>query len=61
MEDIFQLSPKKKEAVLKNMVWEKNKFFKKRFSTAFVDENGVLQNFDSPKQVKKAILEPANI
>jgi hypothetical protein len=42
---------------LKKLGWTKHKYFKKQYSSSFVDENGVLQNFDFPEQVKKTILE----
>lgn len=59
--DLFELSKDQRDAELKSMGWSKNKFFGKQYSSVYVDENGVLQNFDSPKQVKRTILEPSNV
>ena len=59
--DLFELTQERRDAELMKMGWSRNKFFKKQYSSAYVDENGVLQNFDSPKQVKKTIFEPANV
>lgn len=58
--DLYELSPLQRDIELKKMGWSQNKIFKKKYSSTYVDENGVLQNFDSPKQVKKSILEPSN-
>ena len=60
-DDLFKLSQGQRDAELKNLGWSRNKFFKQQYSSAYVDDKGVLQNFDSPKQVKKTILEPANV
>ena len=60
-EDLFALTQDQRDAELKKMGWSRNKFFKKQYSSAYVDDNGILQNFDSPGQVQKTILEPENI
>ncbi|MBB3125245.1 hypothetical protein FHS04_002789 [Mesoflavibacter sabulilitoris] len=60
-EDLFSLNETQRDLELKKMGWERNKIFKKQYSSAYVDENGVLQNFDSPSQVKKSILEPSSL
>jgi hypothetical protein len=51
-DDLFELSLEERVQVLKQMGWEQHKFFKKRFSKSFVDENGVLQNFDKTHKVQ---------
>ncbi len=60
-EDLYELTLAQRDSELKKLGWLPNKFFKRQYSSAYVDENGVLQNFDSPKQVKKSLLEPSNI
>ena len=57
--DLFSINDIQRNAELNKLGWEINKFFKKRFSKSFVDENGTLQNFDYPEKVKKSILEAA--
>jgi len=57
--DLFFLDATNRILELKKLGWTKHQYFKKRYSPAFVDENGVLQNFDFPKEVKKTILEAA--
>lgn len=56
-EDLFKLDKNLINLELKKLGWNKDRFFKKRYSSSYVDENGVLQNFDSPEDVKKSILE----
>lgn len=56
-EDLFRLNPKSRDSELKKMGWTKNKLFKKKYSSAYVDKDGVLQNFDSPKNVKRSLIE----
>lgn len=58
-EDLFSISDTQRRSELKKLGWEPNKFFKKRYSKAYVDENGVLQNFDNPEQVKRKVLQAA--
>ena len=55
--DLFSLKPEQRIAELKKMGWYNDKLFRKQFSSAFVDENGVLQNFDFPTEVKKTSTE----
>lgn len=59
-EDLYELTAVQRNSELKKLGWSQHKIFKKQYSSAYVDENGVLQNFDSPSQVKKSLLEPAN-
>lgn len=59
-EDLHELTVAQKDSELKKLGWSQNKFFKRQYSSVYIDENGVLKNFDSPNQVKKSILEPAN-
>lgn len=56
-EDLFNLKPDRRMIELNKLGWHSGTFFKKRLSSSFVDENGVLQGFDHPEQVKKNILE----
>ncbi|WP_405199067.1 hypothetical protein [Christiangramia sp. LLG6405-1] len=58
-EDLFALDRVSMNRELSKLGWSRDKFFKKRYSSSYVDENGVLQNFDSPKDVKKSVLETA--
>lgn len=60
-QDIFELSQPQRDIEFNKLGWNKSKYFKKKYSSAFVDEKGVLRNFDSPKDVKKTVLEPANM
>ena len=55
--DLFSLKPEQRIAELKKMGWHNDKLFRKQFSSAFVDENGVLQHFDFPTEVKKTSTE----
>jgi len=55
--DLFSLKPEQRILELKKMGWDNDKIFRKRFSSAFVDENGVLKNFDFPTEVKKTSTE----
>jgi hypothetical protein len=58
-EDLFSISQVQRNLELKKLGWEPNKFFRKKYSKAYVDENGVLQNFNNPAQVKRKVLEAA--
>ena len=58
-EDLFNLDKVSRNRELQNLGWRKDKYFGKRYSSAYVDENGVLQNFDSPEEVKQSLLETA--
>lgn len=56
-DDLFSLKPDRRLLELQKLGWEADKLFKKRLSKTFVDENGILQGFDHPEQVKKNFLE----
>lgn len=58
-QSLFQLNPKQRVLELKKLGWIVDRFFKKRFSKSYVVDNGVLQGFDHPEQVKKSDLEVA--
>ena len=58
-EDLFALPKYQRTAELRKLGWAPNKIFKKKYSKAYVDENGVLQNFNNPDLVKRRILEAA--
>lgn len=51
MDDFFEflrnLSFQERDIKLRELGWEKSKFFNKRFSKAFVDASGELQNFNA--------------
>lgn len=49
--DILSLSVKERSNVLAEMGWQQQKFFKKQYSKAFVDQEGILQNLEEPKLV----------
>ena len=58
-EDLSKLDRDSINRELSKLGWSRDKFFRKRYSSSYVDENGVLQNFDSPKDVKRFVLETA--
>ena len=58
-EDLFSINEVQRKMELTKLGWEPNKFFKKKYSKAYVDENGVLQNFNNPEQVKRKVLQAA--
>jgi len=58
-QDLFKVDALQRLKYLKELGWENNKLFKKQFSKAYVDENGVLQNFDKPELVKMNVLQTA--
>ena len=58
-EGIFSLDEAMRKRELKNLGWTSGQFFKQQFSKVYVDEAGVLQNFDSPELVKINVLEAA--
>lgn len=57
-DDLFRLSEVERHREIKELGWTQNAIFKKRFN-AYVDKNGVLQNFDHPEQVKISALQAA--
>ncbi len=58
-QDIYSLGEIGRNAELKKLGWTVNRIFKKKFSKAFIDEKGVLQNFDHPEKVKQNLLQSA--
>jgi predicted RNase H-like HicB family nuclease len=58
-DDLFELSEVDRHKEVMKLGWVRDRFFKKRFSSSFIDENGVLQNFDFPEKVTKSILQAA--
>lgn len=58
-DDLFAVTEAQRRAELNKLGWVLNKMFKKKYSKSYIDENGVLQNFDFPEKVKKTILETA--
>ena len=58
-EDLFSVNDVLRRSELRSLGWVNDNIFKRRLSRSFVDENGVLQHFDHPDQVKKSILTAA--
>ncbi|HET7360994.1 MAG TPA: hypothetical protein VFI78_03590 [Salinimicrobium sp.] len=58
-EDLIALSEDQRHLELRKMGWEQNSIFKKKFSSVYADEGGVLQNFDHPEEVKSTMLKTA--
>ena len=58
-QDLFSVDALKRFKYLKDLGWEHSKIFKKQFSKAYVDENGILQNFDRPEEVKRNVYQAA--
>jgi hypothetical protein len=59
MEAWFSVSPLERHLELRKLGWTNSAFFKRKYSKAFVDENGVLQNFSHPEKVQRAVLVAA--
>ena len=59
--DLFQLSHTLQDAQLSKLGWTKENFFNKRYAASFVDDSGVLQNFDHPDEVEKKVIDPLTI
>ncbi len=55
--DFFSVTDEQRRGELNSLGWVLNKFFKKKYSKSFIDENGILQNFDFPEKVKRTVLE----
>lgn len=52
-QNLFTLSKEAFEAEMRRVGWKKNRFFSKRFlSESFVDSDGVLRDFNLPKETK---------
>ena len=47
--DLNELPEYKRIQYLTEQGWVRNKFFKKKFSKAFVDSDGILQNLENPR------------
>jgi predicted RNase H-like HicB family nuclease len=58
-DDLFELSEIDRHKEVMKLGWVRDKFSKKRFSSSFLDDNGILQNFDFPEKVKKSVLQAA--
>jgi len=56
-DDFFKLNQLQKESTLRNLGWTKKRYFSKQFANSYIDEKGVLQNFDNPLEVKSSFLE----
>lgn len=55
-EDVMKMPSKEKDAFLESLGFEKEKFRSKNFSKAYVDENGILQEFEEGT-LKRTILQ----
>jgi hypothetical protein len=56
-QDLFALPEANRFAELKDLGWERDPLFKNQISISFVDEGGVLKNFDLPDKVKKLTIQ----
>jgi hypothetical protein len=56
LEDLMKLSKEQRELEILKLGFKKERFKNKNFSKAYVDENGVLNNFEKGT-LKKAVLE----
>ncbi len=57
--DLFSLTESQFYEELNSLGFKQDSYFKKKFSKSYVDENGILQNFDNPESVKKENLNYA--
>ena len=58
-QDLFSLTVDLRHAELRKLGWTVDKIFKKKFSKTYVDDSGVLQNFDYPELVKRNVFQAA--
>jgi len=58
-EDLFELDEVQRRKELIKLGWKFEKIFPKRLSNSFVDEDGVLKNFDFPEKVVVSTLQAA--
>ena len=49
-EDLFKLDTHNRIKYIKSLGWKQDKIFNKRYSNAFIDTDGILQNLEKPKQ-----------
>lgn len=57
--DLYGVDLLQRLQYLKELGWEHNKMFKKQLSKVYVDENGLLQNFDNPEEVMRNMYQAA--
>ena len=50
MEDLFKLKTDMRNKYFKSLGWKQDIFFKRRYSNAFVDTDGILQNLEMSKE-----------
>jgi len=50
MEDIFNLNKNERVKYIKSLGWKQNEFFVRKYSKAFVDSDGILQNLKMSSQ-----------
>jgi hypothetical protein len=58
-EDFFALNKDEREVALRELGWQREKIFKKRYTGPFINQEGALQNFNIPEDVQKSVLEPS--
>ncbi len=58
-EDIMAMPTDERESYLLSLGFKKERFRKKNFSKAYIDENGRLQDFDEGTTVERKILQVA--
>ncbi|MFL9845139.1 hypothetical protein [Flavobacterium rhizosphaerae] len=51
-EDLMKLTSEQRDAELKKMGFERNRFQRKNFSKAYIDENGVLRDLEIERVTK---------
>ncbi|MCD4665752.1 MAG: hypothetical protein K8R68_10830 [Bacteroidales bacterium] len=49
-EDLFSTDLDKRVKYIKSLGWKQEKYFGKKYSKAFVDHKGILQNLEMPQQ-----------
>jgi len=57
--DLFAASLDEVIKELKSLGWKSKPLFPKKYSNSYIDEKGVLQNFDYPEKVERTTLEAA--
>lgn len=50
-DDILDTLPSERNKILRQLGWKQKKYFKRQFSKAYVDEDGILQNLEQPRLI----------
>lgn len=56
-EDVYDMKPKERKDYLVELGWNQHRRKNKKFLYAYIDKEGILQNFDTPKEVKEEMME----